>query len=190
MTINVKTAVKNAQTYQELFSIARELHAELSFWGHQYATVATQSPLYEGTIVISAIAKKAMKIRKKREKKEEKQTELEKNSVFLLCREISRLYDEDKVNCAQANKMTTTCRVIINTIFLIHHQSKWNNIRNGSSYKEQLQKPVSIKINKLKQAIDKAQSYPELIAITEEMHAERYCRGYQYAHEPYSFFYS
>lgn len=108
----------------------------------------------------------------------------------MLCREISRLYDEDKVNCVQANKMTTTCRAIINTIFLIHHPSKWNNIRNDFYRGEQLQKPVSIKINKLKQAIDKAQSYPELIAITEEMHAESYCREYQYPHEPYSFFYS
>ena len=52
MTINVKTAVHSAQTYQELLPVTRELRAGLSSWGYQYAIVTDQSSMYQGTIAI------------------------------------------------------------------------------------------------------------------------------------------
>lgn len=185
MTINLKTAVYTAQTYQELLPIARELRAGLSSWGYQYATATFQSPIYEGTIAINAIAEKAMKIRKKMEKEGEKLNEPEKNNVILLCREVSRLYGEDKVNCAQADGLKNICRIVISILFWKNHQSKWSNNGNGFSYKELLQSPLSIQ---LKTAINKAKNYQELLDIAKKLRAGLYCWGYQCVIAPNSLY--
>ncbi|MEK7340322.1 MAG: hypothetical protein AABZ92_06405 [Verrucomicrobiota bacterium] len=183
MTINIKTALYQAQTYQELVPIAKELCAGLSCWGYQYATVTAQSLIYQGTIAVGAIAEKAMKIRQRMEQNVIKFTPEEKNNVILLSREISRLYGEDTVNCERADKRTTLCKLIMSIIFWVNHQSKWNNNRNGPSYKEQLQQPLSIN---LKTAVNKAQNYQELLPIANELHAGLSWWGYQYAHVPTS----
>lgn len=182
MTMNLKEAIHRAQTYQDLFPIARQLCASLSPWGCQYATVTDQSALYKGTITIGSIAEKAMKIRQRMEQNVVKFTPEEKENVILLSREISRLYGEDTVNCERANKVTNLCRLVISLIFWVNHQSKWNN-RNGPSYKEQLQQPLSIS---LKTAINKAQNYQELLAVSNEVHAGLSWWGYQYAYVPTS----
>ena len=179
MPMHIKTAVNNAQTYQKLLPIAKELRAELSSWGYQYATITTQSPLYKGTIAVGAVAERAMKIRKTMEKKGEKLSEAEKINIVSLCEEISRLYDEDRINCVQADRATTIYRFIVSILFWVNHQSKWSNSKNGSSYIEQLQKPLSIK---LKTAINNAQNYEELLAISKNLKAGLYYWGYQYAY--------
>jgi hypothetical protein len=177
MTINVKTAVYGAQTYQELLPVTRELRAGLSSWGYQYATVTAQSSIYQGTIAIGAIAEKAMKIRRSMEINGAKFTPEEKENIVLLSREISRLYGEDKANCQRADRLTTLCRFITSIIFWANHQSKWSNNRNG--YREQLQQPLSIR---LRTAINKAQNYQDLLAIAKSLSAGLSCWGYQHAY--------
>ena len=174
MTINLKTAVSSAQAYQELLPIAKNLHANLSSWGCQYATITDQSSMYQGTISLSAIAKKAMEIRQKMEQKAIRFTPEEKKAVTLLSKEVSRLYREDRTNCEQADTITTIYRFVINTIFWINHHSKW------PSYEKQLQQPLSIKLTT---AIDKAQNYQELLAVTKHLDAGLACWGFQYAYD-------
>lgn len=177
MTINIKTALHQVQNYQELVPIAKELCAGLSCWGYQYATVTAQSLIYQGTIAVGAIAEKAMKIRQKMEQNVIKFTPEEKNAVTLLSKEVSRLYEEDRANCEQADTLTTIYRFVMSTIFWINHHSKW------SSHEKQLQQPLSIKLTT---AIDKAQNFQELLLIANELHAGLSWWGYQYAHVPIS----
>ena len=181
MPINIKTALHQAKTYQELVPITKELCAGLSSWGYQYATVTAQSAIYQGTIAIGSVAEKAMKIRQRMEQNAVKFTPEEKENVILLSREVSRLYGEDTVNCERANRITTLCRLVISLIFRVNHQSKWNSNRNGPSYKEQLQQPLSIS---LKTAVNKAQNFQELLHITNELHAGLSWWGHQYAYAP------
>lgn len=179
MAINVKAAVNSAQTYQELLSITEQLHARLSSCGYRYAEITVPSPIYQGAIAIGAVAKKAMKIRERMEEDGTKITPEEKENVTLLCREISRLYAEDTANCAQADKLTTIFIVIMSIIFWTNHQSKWSNSKNGFSYREQLQQPLSIR---LKTAVKKAQNYQQLLPIANKLHAGLSWWGYQYAY--------
>lgn len=174
MTTNLKTAVNSAQTYQELLPVTRELRAGLSPWGCQYATVAAQSSMYQGTIAIGAVAEKAMKIRQSMESNGVKFTPKEKENIVLLSREISRLYGEDKANCERADKLTTLSRFVISIVLWVNHQSKWN-----SAYKKQLEQPLSIR---LKTAVNKAQNYQDLLAITKNLSAGLSCWGYQHAY--------
>lgn len=64
-------------------------------------------------------------------------------------------------------------------IFWENHQSKWNNSRNGFSYRDQPQQPLSIR---LRTAINKAQNYQELLVITKNLSAGLSYYGYQYAY--------
>ncbi|MEK7339745.1 MAG: hypothetical protein AABZ92_03415, partial [Verrucomicrobiota bacterium] len=160
MTVNIKSAVNDVQTYQELFSITRQLHAGLSSYGYRYAVITAQSPTYQGTIAIGAVAKKAMEIRQRMEEDGAEITSEEKENVTLSCREISRLYDEDVANCAQADRLITIFIAVMNIIFWANHQSKWSDSRNGFSY--QLQQPLSIR---LKTAVKNAQNYQQLLPI-------------------------
>ncbi|MGL4539658.1 MAG: hypothetical protein ACRCU0_01595 [Candidatus Rhabdochlamydia sp.] len=179
MTINVKNAVNNAQTYQELLSITEQLHAGLSSYGYRYAVITAQSLLYQGTIAIGAVAEKAMEIRERMEEEGIRFTSEEKENVTLLCREISRLYGEDTVNCAQADRPTTILIFIMSIIFWTNHQSKWSDNRNGLSYREQLQQPLSIR---LKTVVKNAQNYRQLLPIANKLHAGLSYWGYQYAY--------
>ncbi|MGL4539657.1 MAG: hypothetical protein ACRCU0_01590 [Candidatus Rhabdochlamydia sp.] len=179
MTINVKNAVNSAQTYQELLSITEQLHAGLSSYGCRYAVITAQSPLYQGTIAIGAVAEKAMKIRERMEEEGIRFTSEEKENVTLLCREISRLYGEDTINCAQVDRPTTVLIFIMSIIFWTNHQSKWSDNRNGLSYREQLQQPLSIR---LKTVVKNAQNYRQLLPIANKLHAGLSYWGYQYAY--------
>ncbi|MDR2539732.1 MAG: hypothetical protein LBC45_03930 [Chlamydiales bacterium] len=181
MTINLKTAIHTTQTYQELLSIARELRAGLSSWGYQYAVVKSPSSMYEGTVAINAVAEKAMKIRQSMEKHGVRFTPEEKKSLRLLSIEISCLYEEDTVNCKGADTCTTLCRWMRSLIFWVNHPSKWKNGKNGLSYSKQLQQPLSIS---LKTAVNKAQTYQELLSIAHELYAGLSWWGYQYVHAP------
>ena len=172
--ITMQIALHNIQTYQELLPIAKNLHADLSSWGCQYATITDQSSMYQGTISISAIAEKTMKIRQKMEQKAIRFTPEEKNAVTLLSKEVSRLYREDRANCEQADTLTTIYRFVMSTIFWINHHSKW------PSYEKQLEKPLSIKLTT---AIDKAQNYQELLAATEYLDVGLTWWGFQYAYD-------
>ena len=183
MSINIQTALHNAQTYQDLLPVARQLCAGLSSWGYQYATVTAQSAIYQGTIAIGSVAEKAMKIRQRMEQNAVKFTPEEKENVILLSREVSRLYGEDTVNCERADRITTLCRLAMGLIFWVNHQSKWNSNRDGPSYKEQLQQPLSIS---LKTAVNKAKNYEELLAVANEVHAGLSWWGHQYAYVPTS----
>ena len=174
ITMNRQNALHNIQTYQELLPIARELRAGLSSWGYQYATITDQSSLYQGTISIHAIAKKAMNIRQNMEQKAIRFTPEERKAVTLLSKEVSRLYREDRANCEQADLLTTIYRFVMSTIFWMNHQSKW------PSYEKQLQQPVSIKLTT---AIDKAQNYQELLAVTKHLDAGLTWWGFQYAYD-------
>ncbi|MCL6755816.1 MAG: hypothetical protein M3A24_01390 [Candidatus Rhabdochlamydia oedothoracis] len=173
MTISLQAALHNIQTYQELLPIAKNLHARLSPWGYQYITITDQASM-QGTISIGAVVEKTMQIRQKMEQNAIKFTPEEKHAVTLLSKEVSRLYGEDKANCEQADTLTTTYRFVISTIFWMNHQSKW------PSYEKQLQQPLSIKVTT---AIDKAQNYQELLAVTEHLDAGLTWWGFQHAYD-------
>ena len=128
MTMSLQTALHNIQTYQELLPITRELRAGLSSRGYQYAT----SSMYQGTISMNAIAKKAMKIRQKMEQNANRFTSKERNAVTLLSKEVSRLYREDRTNCEQADTLTTIYRFVMSTIFLMNHQYKGGDLYEGA----------------------------------------------------------
>ncbi|VHN99712.1 hypothetical protein [Candidatus Rhabdochlamydia sp. T3358] len=177
MTTNIKTALHQAQTYKDLFSIADKLCAGLSSWGYQYASVTPQSSLYHGTIAIGAVAEKALKIRQGMEKNGVKFTPEEKRNISKLSKQISHLYTKDIVNCKRADRLTTLCRFVMNILFWVNHHSKW------PSYEKQLQQPLSIS---LKTAVNKAQNYQELLPIANELHAGLSWWGYQYAYVPTS----
>lgn len=186
MSINVKTAVNSAQTYQELLSISRQLDAKLSSYGYRYAVITDQSSLYQGAIAMGAVAEKAMEIRRRMEENRIPFISEEEESVTLLCTEISRLYSEDAANCAQADRLTTVLIFIMNIIFWINHQSKWSNSRNSFSYKEQLQQPLSTRVRTTVQlpSMHAAPSYREYhahLGFLQGAHLP-YWRGYQYSY--------
>ena len=131
MIVDLKTALHNAQSFQELLPIANELHAGLSWWGYQYAYVPTSTStdkevIYTGRVAIGTIAEKALKIRQEMEKNKKRFTANEADSVYPFFRKIYCLYAEDKGLCNQANPLTTICRLVV-SLFFKDHQFDWGN---------------------------------------------------------------
>ena len=133
MSMQLKEAIKRAQTFIDLIPIAKQLKAKLSFWGRQYVIIEPNHGEvrlnYEGMVPLNALLNRILEIIHA-SGRDSWGIRLFKNSEHSECRqleiEIIRFYLEDK-ELYNKSCIITKIAIVIRSIFHGNYQFEWNN---------------------------------------------------------------